>query len=185
MDIVSLVLLACALGMDAFAVAICKGLSVKQIKIKHYFIVAAYFGGFQALMPLIGYMLGAVLTAYVQLYSHYVAFALIVFIGLKMIKDSFNTSYALEANPFSVGNMLPLAIATSIDALAAGFSLALLNNHLILSVLVIGIITALLSMLGLRIGRIKKLGEWFGNKASFVGGIVLILISAKILFEHL
>jgi len=187
MDLANLVLIACALAMDAFAVSICKGLSANNIHTKEYILVGAYFGGFQALMPLLGYMLGYVIADYIEALDHWIAFLLLGLIGTKMIKDSFNEKCELEQNPFNMKSMFPLAIATSIDSLVIGISFGLLLEYdkIVLGVLIIGVVTALFSMIGLRIGNIQTFAQKLGAKAHFVGGVVLIAIGVKILIEHL
>ncbi|NDJ27665.1 hypothetical protein DMB95_06760 [Campylobacter sp. MIT 12-8780] len=184
MDILSLVFLACALSMDAFAVALCKGFSVNELKIKHFLIVGLYFGGFQALMPLIGYFLGSALSSFIDDYDHWIAFILLSLIGLKMIKESRQKdSCDANSDQFGFQTMFLLAMATSIDALAVGVSFAFLHIEIFSSVLIIGVITFIFSALALKIG--KKFGTKFKEKAEFIGGVVLICIGAKILLQHL
>lgn len=182
MDILSLVLLACALAMDSFAVSLCKGLSVKRLKIRHYFIVGLYFGGFQALMVLLGYFLGVGLSSFIDRYDHWIAFILLAFIGLKMMKESFSPAKCDTSEQFSPAIMLPLAVATSIDALAVGVSFAFLKTNIYLSACIIGLITFALCAIGIKIG--KQVGVKFSSKAEFIGGVVLVLIGCKILAGH-
>lgn len=184
MEFWSVFLVACALAADAFAVSLCKGFSVKKIEIKHCAIVAVYFGGFQGGMPLLGYILGVSLTSFVASFDHWIAFALLSFIGLKMIKESFGEhSCGVEGGDFSYKIMLPLAIATSIDALAVGVSLAVLDTHIFANALCIGVVTAIFSVIALKIGN--RFGLRFASRAELFGGIILVLIGVKILVEHL
>lgn len=183
MDILSLLLLACALAMDSFAVSLCKGLSVTELKLKHYLIVGLYFGGFQALMVFLGFFLGVVLSAFIDKYDHWIAFILLVFIGLKMIKESFSPAKCNASEQFSPAIMLPLAVATSIDALAVGVSFALLKIEIIFSASIIGVVTFIFCVIGVKIG--KQVGVKFSSKAEFIGGLVLVFLGCKILFTHL
>ena len=176
MSIVELFILAVGLSMDAFAVSICKGLSLGKIKPKHMCIAGAWFGGFQALMPFIGYYLGSLFADMVTRYSHWVAFALLLAIGGNMIKESLGEEENVS-NDMGFKSMLLLAIATSIDALAVGVSLAFLK------VLFIGCITFVCSAAGVKIGSI--FGDKYQSKAELCGGIILILIGIKILLDGL
>ena len=182
MSIVELFILAVGLSMDAFAVSICKGLSLGKIKPKHMCIAGAWFGGFQALMPLIGYYLGSLFADMVTRYSHWVAFALLLAIGGNMIKESLGEEENVS-NDMGFKSMLLLAIATSIDALAAGVTLAAVDTPILFSSAVIGITAFLFSFGGVFIG--KKFGGFLGSKAECIGGIILILIGVKTLVEHL
>ena len=182
MSIVELFILAVGLSMDAFAVSICKGLSLGKIKPKHMCIAGAWFGGFQALMPLIGYYLGSLFADMVTRYSHWVAFALLLAIGGNMIKESLGEEENVS-NDMGFKSMLLLAIATSIDALAAGVTLAAVDTPILFSSAVIGITAFLFSFGGVFIG--KKFGGFLGSKAECIGGIILILIGIKTLVEHL
>lgn len=180
MGLFELFVIAIGLSMDAFAVSICKGLSLGKIKVKHMCIAGAWFGGFQALMPAIGYFLGSFFADMVSQYAHWVAFALLLFIGGNMIKESFEKSECLDCS-MHPKTMLLLAIATSIDAMAVGVSFAFLKVDIIPAVLFIGSITFICSGLGVKIGSI--FGTKYKSKAEMVGGIVLILIGLKILLE--
>ncbi|MDR1629111.1 MAG: manganese efflux pump MntP family protein [Oscillospiraceae bacterium] len=183
MGIGELLILAVGLSMDAFAVAVCKGLSMKQAAFRKSLIVGLYFGVFQALMPLIGYFLGSQFAEYIESYDHWIAFGLLAFIGLKMIKESFDKACEVEQNAkITPRVMLPPAFATSIDALAVGISFAFLNVQIVPAVASIGVITLALSMLGVKIGAV--FGCKYKNKAEFAGGLILILIGLNILFEH-
>ena len=190
MGIFELFILAVGLSMDAFAVAICKGLATRQLKPRHMLITGAWFGGFQALMPLIGYFLGTAFAKYVTAIDHYIALVLLCGIGFNMIKESFEKEEEEEdcgCDSYSFKKMLVMAVATSIDALAAGISLAmdLKGNHTyaFIAVAFIGIITFTLSAVGVKIGNIY--GAKFKSKAEFAGGLILILLGVKILLEHL
>lgn len=190
MGIFELFILAVGLSMDAFAVAICKGLATRQLKPRHMLITGAWFGGFQALMPLIGYFLGTAFAKYVTAIDHYIALVLLCGIGFNMIKESFEKEEAEEdcgCDSYGFKKMLVMAVATSIDALAAGISLAmdLKGNHTyaFIAVAFIGIITFTLSAVGVKIGNIY--GAKFKSKAEFAGGLILILLGVKILLEHL
>lgn len=184
MGIVELFLIAVGLSMDAFAVSVCKGLSVRQLKPKHYIITGVWFGGFQALMPAIGYLLGSTFESYITSFDHWVAFVLLLLIGANMIKEGLSKDDEEVNDSFSFKSMLVLAVATSIDALAVGITFALLPDvNIIAAVLFIGVITFVLSAIGLRIGNI--FGLKYKSKAEIAGGIILILIGTKILLEHL
>ena len=183
MSIVELFILAVGLSMDAFAVSICKGLSLGKIKPKHMCIAGAWFGGFQALMPLIGYYLGSLFADMVTRYSHWVAFALLLAIGGNMIKESLGEEENVS-NDMGFKSMLLLAIATSIDALAVGVSLAFLKVAILPAVLFIGCITFVCSAAGGLNGEIFC-GVNYQSKAELCGGIILILIGIKILLDGL
>lgn len=181
MGILELSILAVGLSMDAFAVAICKGLSVTNVRKKHALIVGLYFGGFQALMPLIGYLLGNSFRALIENIDHWVAFFLLAIIGINMIRESRGESEKLDAS-FSVKSMLPLAVATSIDALAVGVTFSFLQVQIVPAISFIGIITFILSAVGIKLGN--TFGAKYKSKAEFAGGLVLILMGIKILLEH-
>ncbi len=185
MGIVEILILAVGLAMDAFAVAICKGLSVQKTRPHHYLLIGLWFGGFQGLMPSIGYFLGSTFASYIESFSAWVAFALLVLIGGNMIKESLSKDEEKVDASFSFKSMLVLAVATSIDALASGITIALSPNSssIWLAVLFIGVITFALSALGLKIGNV--FGAKFKSKAELFGGIVLIGLGIKILLEYL
>lgn len=185
MGIIELALIAVALSMDAFAVALCKGLCMRELNYKHAAIIALFFGGFQALMPLIGWALGKQFESYITSVDHWVAFVLLAFIGGRMIRESMHQEETpLEAcHRLDYRELLLLALATSIDALAVGITFAFLQVSIVPAVLTIGTITLLLSLLGVAIGN--KFGTKYKSKAEFAGGLVLILIGIKILIEHL
>ncbi len=182
MEIIELILLSVGLAMDAFAVSISKGLSVRELKPKHGLIAGAYFGGFQALMPLIGWLLGRQFEELIKSVDHWIAFGLLVLIGANMIRESFGGEDEQNAS-FSFKAMLPLAIATSIDALAVGVTFAFLEVNIVLAITLIGVITFAISAAGVKIGNV--FGTRFKSKAEFAGGVILILLGIKILVEHL
>lgn len=179
-----LFVIAVGLSMDAFAVSVCKGLCVRKADGKHMLIVGGYFGGFQALMPLIGYLLGIQFQTLIQQIDHWIAFVLLGLIGLNMVKESREkTEEVCQTDPFGWKSMLPLAVATSIDALAVGITFAFLNVSIIQAIILIGITTFMLSGAGLRIGNI--FGIKYKSRAELAGGILLIGMGLKILLEHL
>lgn len=180
MSIWDLFILAVGLSMDAFAVSVCKGLSLGKIKPKHMCIAGAWFGGFQALMPLIGYFLGSFFAEMIEKYDHWVAFVLLAIIGGNMIKESFGKDEKVDSS-MDVKSMLLLAIATSIDALAVGVTFAFLQVQIVPAVSFIGVITFIFSALGVKIGSL--FGTKYKSKAELFGGIVLVLIGIKILLE--
>ena len=180
-----LLLLAVGLSMDAFAVSICKGLSMKKAGLKEGAICGTWFGGFQALMPLIGFFLGALFADAIEAFDHWVAFGLLAIIGINMLREAFgkDEEEAHDAD-LSFKTMLIMAIATSIDALAVGISLAMAGNvNIVVAVLLIGVVTFLMCALGVKIGNV--FGSRFEKKAQAAGGIILILLGIKILLEHL
>ncbi len=187
MGSVELILLAVGLSMDAFAVSICKGLAMKKADGKSMAICGAWFGGFQALMPLIGYFLGNLFANGIKAFDHWVAFGLLTFIGINMLKEAWNKEEGCNLNSnndISVKNMFVMAVATSIDALAVGISLAMAGNvNIITAVFLIGIITFSFSAAGVKIGNI--FGCKFEKKAQLAGGCILIFLGTKILLEHL
>ena len=186
MGIGDLLLLAVGLSMDAFAVSVCKGLASGKARLKNMLCCGLWFGGFQALMPLIGYYLGSLFADVINSVDHWVAFTLLALIGFNMIREAFSKSDGEEAETadYSFKTMLTMAIATSIDALAVGISLAMAGNvNIWISILLIGLTTCVLSMLGVRIGSI--FGDKIEKKAELAGGVILILLGIKILLEHL
>ena len=183
MSLLVLIGTAIGLSMDAFAVAICKGVAIKKVSIKDCIIVGAWFGGFQALMPLVGYMLGAQFKNQIEAYDHWIAFILLSIIGINMIKEAISKDEAEADASLSPRKMVVLAIATSIDALAIGVTFAVLNVNIWLAIALIGICTFLLSAIGVKIGNV--FGEKYKSKAELAGGIILIALGIKILFEHL
>jgi putative Mn2+ efflux pump MntP len=189
----SLLLLATGLAMDAMAVAAARGLAVPRLYARHVVVVAAFFGGFQALMPLVGWLLGAFVGARIgtvlQDVDHWIAFALLAGLGGKMLWEARGSDEdddddgAPDPDPFRLRVMLALAVATSIDALAVGITLPMLGAELVAAVVTIGVTTAVLSSLGLFLGR--RFGAALGSRLDVAGGLVLIGLGAKILLEHL
>ena len=184
MGLVTIIIIAVGLAMDAFAVSIVSGAAYKQLKVRHVFRLALFFGGFQAFMPLIGSLAGLSIRKYIANYDHWVAFGLLAAIGSKMIYESFKIAGS-EKNfdPSNTLTLLVLSVATSIDALVIGITLSFLKISIAAAVIIIGVITFVLSYLGVSIGR--KFGHFFENKIEALGGLVLIGLGVKILFEHL
>lgn len=172
------------LSMDAFAVSVCKGLSVYKLNKKYYLIIGAWFGGFQALMPLIGYCLGSAFEKYITSIDHWITFILLSFIGVKMLREGISNQNDDINGSFSIKTMAILAIATSVDALAVGITFALLPSvNILAAVSFVGMITFALSMLGLKIGN--AFGIKYRSKAEIAGGVILIIIGLKIFLEHM
>jgi len=185
MRFAELLLLAVGLSMDAFAVSLCKGLAIGKIRLKHALTVGAWFGGFQALMPLAGYFLGAQFSAYIAAFDHWVAFVLLGAIGANMIREAFSRDDAAASTGASLafGAMLTLAVATSIDALAVGVSFAFLSVDIARAAGVIGVTTFILSAAGVCLGA--QAGSRYEKRAELLGGVILVLLGFKILLEHL
>lgn len=177
-----LVTISIGVAMDAFAVSICKGLSVQKYRKGYSVITGGYFGGFQAFMPLVGYIVGSCFQSVIEQIDHWVAFILLSVIGINMIRESRTEAEQLDAD-FSVKAMLPMAIATSIDALVVGITFAFFEVNIIFAVSFIGIITFMLSAVGVKIGN--TFGMRYKSKAELAGGLVLIVMGIKTLFEHL
>ena len=182
MGIVELLFLAVGLAMDAFAVSVCKGLSAKEYRLRHSLTAGAYFGGFQALMPLLGWLLGSQFESVIKSIDHWIAFGLLGLIGANMVREAFGKAEEVNAS-FSPKAMLPLAVATSIDALAVGVTFAFLDVNIWLAVALIGSVTFAISAAGVKVGNV--FGARFQSKAELAGGIILILLGVKILIEHL
>ena len=186
MGLVELFLLAVGLSMDAFAVSVCKGLSTQKLTWKHYLTIGLWFGGFQALMPTIGYFLGSTFESYITSVDHWAAFVLLAIIGVNMIREGLRKDEPEEDQnaSFSFQTMLVLAVATSIDALAVGITFALLPGvNLPAAVSFIGATTFLLSAIGLKVGNV--FGLKYKSRAEIAGGAILVLLGLKILLEHL
>lgn len=183
MGTIELLLLSIGLAMDAFAVSICKGISMKKMNWKKAVIIGIYFGGFQALMPVIGYFLGTAFESIITNIDHWVAFILLGIIGENMIKESFGNESENCNDDVGFKTMIILAIATSIDALAVGITFAFLKVNLVAAISMIGVITFALSVVGTKIGN--RFGDKYESKAELVGGIILVLLGIKILLEHL
>ena len=183
MSLIELFLIAVGLSMDAFAVSVCKGLSVRKAEVKHGLLVGAYFGGFQALMPAIGYLLGRQFESLITSVDHWIAFVLLGIIGGNMIREALKGEQEELDGSFTFKAMLPLAIATSIDALAMGVTFAFLQVQIVPAVLFIGVTTFVLSAVGLKVGNV--FGAKYKSRAELFGGVVLVLMGIKILLEHL
>lgn len=183
MGVLELFLIAVGLSMDAFAVAVCKGLSMSRMRWRQAAAIAFSFGFFQALMPVIGWLLGLQFEAYITSIDHWIAFALLGLIGGKMIWDSFHEEDEVFQDRFSWKELLLLSVATSIDAMAVGITFAFLQVQIIASAAIIGCTTCILSLIGVCVGQ--KFGGRFKNKATLAGGVILCLIGTKILLEHL
>lgn len=183
MGILEIIIIAIGLAMDAFAVSICKGLSMKKMSWKKGLIIGGYFGFFQALMPLIGYLLGIGFQDKVTGIDHWIAFILLGIIGINMIKEALSKEEEGRNDSVNFKEMIVLAIATSIDALAVGITMAFLEVNIAIAITIIGIITFAISVIGVKIGNI--FGNKYEKKAEFAGGIILILMGIKILLEHL
>lgn len=183
MSLFELFLIAVGLSMDAFAVAVCKGLAMPRMSWKGALIVGLYFGGFQAAMPLLGYFLGSKFSMAIRAYDHWVAFLLLVLIGAGMVKESFEKDESCANASLDVRGMVLLAVATSIDALAVGVTFAFLNVDIVPAVSFIGAVTFTLSMVGVKVGN--AFGCKYKSRAELAGGAILILMGLKILLEHL
>lgn len=183
MSLLTLFITAVGLSMDAFAVAICKGLAMKKLSWKKALIIGLWFGGFQALMPTIGYLLGTRFESYVTAIDHWIAFVLLALIGANMVKESFSKEEESSNDAVDFKTMFLLAIATSIDALAVGVTYAFLQVRIVPAVSFIGVITFTLSIVGVKIGNV--FGLKYKSKAELTGGILLIVMGIKILLEHL
>lgn len=182
MSFIEIIFIGVGLAMDAFAVSVCKGLSTKKLELKHSLICGGYFGFFQGFMPFVGYILGVQFKDKIESIDHWIAFILLLLIGINMIKESLDNDEDCDPD-FSLKAMIPLAIATSIDALAIGVTFAFLNVNIIYAIVIIGMTTFIISMLGVKIGHI--FGSKYKSKAEIVGGMILIIMGTKILLEHL
>ena len=183
MSLLELFILAIGLSMDAFAVSICKGLATKKVSIKNSLTAGLWFGGFQALMPVIGFILGMSFRDYIMAVDHWIAFILLGIIGANMIKESMGEDEEDANDAFDIKTMFLMAVATSIDALAIGITFAFLNVNIISAVSLIGITTFILSAAGVFMGCV--FGSKYKSKAEFAGGVILVLLGLKILLEHL
>lgn len=184
MSFLTIVLIALGLSMDAFAVAVANGVSLKQCRAKHALLIASFFGAFQAIMPIIGWLAGLSLKNFISNIDHWIAFGLLAFIGGKMILESLELKEAGGRNQdLCLKRLFLLSIATSIDAVAVGLSFAFINVSIAAPALIIGIVTFVVSFMGVFIG--KKVGHFFENKIGIIGGVILIGIGLKILIEHL
>ncbi len=180
-------LMGLGLSMDAFAVAICKGLKMKKLNYKQLTLIAVFFGGFQAIMPFIGWLLAHNFKKYIENYDHWIAFGLLMFIGIKMIIEAFKDDEDDGCDKFDIKELFIMAIATSIDAMAAGIAFAFdgfdLLSEILIAIVIIGMITFILSAVGVLIGH--NFGAVYKTKAELAGGVILVLLGVKILLEHL
>ena len=184
MGLITIIIIALALAMDAFAISIVSGAAYRRLKVKHALRMAVSFGAFQAFMPLIGSLAGLTIKEHIADYDHWAAFGLLAAVGGKMIYESFKIkTIRKNFNPSNIVVLLLLSVATSIDALAVGITISLLKVSITMAVVIIGLITFALSYLGVYIG--KKVGHFFENKIQAIGGLVLIALGIKILIEHL
>jgi manganese efflux pump family protein len=184
MNFLTIFLIALALSMDAFAVSIASGIAIKKLRIDHALIIALWFGIFQALMPLIGWIGGIKLRDILSGTDHWVVFGLLLFVGVKMIWEAFELDpIEKESNPLDIRILFTLSLATSLDALAAGVSFALLGMPVVVPIIIIGAVTFLMSFAGVWIGG--KGGHFFGKKMEIIAGIILLVIGVKVLISHL
>ena len=186
MGFLELFLIAIGLSADAFSVSVCKGLNMRKLNLKHAYLIALFFGVFQAVMPLIGYLLGTGFAEYIEKFDHWIAFALLAFIGGKMVIEAIREKDGgpeEKTDALSTGELTVLAVATSIDALAVGITFAFLKVNILPSVLLIGVTTFALSLGGVLLGN--RFGAKYKTKAEVAGGVILVLIGLKILLEHL
>ena len=183
MGAIEILLISIGLAMDAFAVSVCKGLAMKKMSWKKAIIIGLYFGIFQAVMPVIGYFLGTTFERFITYVDHWVAFILLVGIGINMVKEAFDKESENRNDNVDMKTMLVLSIATSIDALAIGITFACLKIHIVMPVITIGLITFIISVIGVKIGN--RFGDKYEKKAEIMGGVILILLGIKIVLEHL
>ena len=184
MSIIEIALIGVGLAMDAFAVSICKGLAMRRMNYKKAIIIAAFFGVFQALMPALGYVLGTTFANKIAAIDHWIAFILLALSGANMIKEALSSDDdECQDDSLRLGDLIMLSIATSIDALAVGITFAFFNVSLLLSVSMIGIITFIICVIGVKVGNV--FGEKYKSKAELAGGLILIVMGAKILIDHL
>ena len=187
MTFIEMFLLALGLSADAFAVSVCKGLAIKKLYVKNCLIVGLWFGFFQAFMPTVGYLLGSTFVKYIEKFDHWIALVLLALIGANMIRESFSKEEDNSDSSLSAKTLFPLAVATSIDALAVGVApLATLNIgtlNVVVCIFLIGVTTFILSSLGVKIGN--KFGSKYKSKAELLGGVILVALGVRILLEHL
>lgn len=182
MNVWELFVLAAGLAMDAFAVSVCKGLSLRKVKLRHALLAGLYFGGFQAAMPVLGWLLGVRFQSAIARLDHWIAFFLLVVIGVNMLREARGEGERLDGS-FALRAMLPLAVATSVDALAVGVTFAFLQVDILLAAGLIGLVTFALCAVGVKVG--SAFGARWRSRAELAGGVVLILMGVKILLEHL
>lgn len=182
MSILELLLLAVGVSLDAFSVAICKGLAVQELKVRHGVIVGAYFGGFQGLMPLLGFLLGSLIAQSMQALDHWVILLILGFLGIQMIREALNPA-SCPTGDFSVSAMLPLAIATSIDAFAVGVTFAMIKVNLWIALPLIAMCTGIFSFAGVYIGH--YFGQRYQKPSGIVGGLILLFIGVRVFITHM
>lgn len=183
MTIIEIAVIGVALAMDAFAVSICKGLAMNKMNYKKAIIIALFFGFFQAIMPLFGYFLGNAFAKSIAAIDHWIAFILLGLIGMNMIKEARSQEEECFDDTLKIRDLIMLSIATSIDALAVGITFAFFKVSILMAILIIGVITFIICIIGVKIGNV--FGERYKSKAELVGGIILIIMGFKILIEHL
>ena len=183
MNFIEIFLIGISLAVDAFAVSICKGLSMKKYEVKKGLIIGIYFGIFQGIMPIIGYLLGTTFENLITSIDHWIAFVLLLTIGANMIREALSKYEETNNDNVDIKTMIPLAVATSIDALAIGITFAFLKVNILTATIIITITTFILSIIGTKIGN--NFGTKYKSKAEFIGGLILILMGIKILLEHL
>lgn len=182
MDIIEVLLVSVGLAMDAFAVSLCKGLSMKRLSLKKVFLIALYFGLFQSIMPLIGYLLASSIGNIIINVDHWIVFILLIIIGGNMISEALSKEVTTNNDKVDFNTMVILSLATSVDALALGITFAFLKVDIFKAITLIGLITFLLCLIGVKMGH--KFGNKYEKKAQFIGGLILIFMGFKILFEH-
>ncbi|MFA5240080.1 MAG: manganese efflux pump MntP family protein [Phycisphaerae bacterium] len=184
MELPAIIAIAVSLAMDAFAVSVVTGAAYKELHVRHTLRMAMFFGGFQAFMPAVGYLAGLTVRQYISGYDHWAAFVILAAVGLKMIYESFKIKSERRAmHPANLAMLLVLAVATSIDALAVGITLSLITSSIIAAIIIIGVVTFVLSCVGVTIG--KRFGHFFESSIETIGGLVLIGLGVKILVQHL
>jgi putative Mn2+ efflux pump MntP len=183
MDIITILIIAVALSMDSFAVSVMNGLTIKNLTLNKRVIIASSLALFQSAMPLLGWLAGQTFEKYVTEFDHWVAFILLFVLGAKMIGEGFHEEQISKSSELRIGRLLTQSVATSIDAFAIGISFAILNTSITMPIIIIGVVTFICSILGLRLGKI--LGNKIGKSVEIIGGVVLILIGVKILIEHI
>ncbi|MBE0536600.1 MAG: manganese efflux pump [Phycisphaerae bacterium] len=184
MELLTIIVIAVGLAMDAFAVSVAAGAGYRKLRIHHVLRMAAFFGAFQAVMPILGWLAGLSFRAAIDAYDHWVAFAILVVIGVKMLYEAFKIKQAENpSNPANLAILLTLSVATSIDALAVGVTLSLITDSIAMAVVIIGLVTFVLSYCGCIIG--KRIGHLFENRIEILGGCILIAMGLKILISHL
>lgn len=184
MELLAIITIAVSLSMDAFAVSVVTGAAYKELHVRHTLRMAMFFGGFQAFMPAVGYLAGLTVRQYISGYDHWIAFVILAAVGIKMIYESFKIKSERQAmHPANLAMLLALAVATSIDALAVGITLSFITSSIIAAIIIIGVVTFVLSCVGVTIG--KRFGHFFESGIETIGGLVLIGLGVKILVQHL